>query len=201
MEEGLKGKTRGAPQPRHSPVDEPNHLSPKKAFILLLAILALSGAALLMTRPESRVDTQSVDIPESNNFALTNAQAIDRFRELDNLRMSAMTEKDPSLIPLATTTDSPLRELAYADIRELEKRDVTVKPRFETLALSVHGNYQSRILLDQRVLQAPRFFDEEGNLLDSSDPQLRTVRWELHLEQGQWFLFDSEVLSSRSAQQ
>ena len=62
-------------------------LSPTKAFAVLLALAAAAGAFLFFTTPDDPSPTTPTTIPESTNFALTNEEAIARFKELDALRL------------------------------------------------------------------------------------------------------------------
>src|SRR5919106_5224254 len=69
-------------------------LSPVKAFFALLALLVAIGGLFLLTRPTDEPGPGSA--PKSDNFALTDAEAIEKFKELEELKISAYREADAS---------------------------------------------------------------------------------------------------------
>jgi hypothetical protein len=72
-----------------------------------VAILAVLLVALLLTRSDDKLAPSPVHHQQSTGFALTNSEAIAKFKELNHLRIDVYRSRDPSLITQALTSDSP----------------------------------------------------------------------------------------------
>ena len=170
-------------------------LPPVKAFVMLIGVLVVAGAGLWLLRPEA--ETGPAGLPESDNFALTNAEAIHRFKQLDELRLQAYEKRDASLIRSITTEDSALRQVGVSEIAQLIDDKVFSRTTFDTKSLTVSTNTGNRIVLRQVVAENPRFVTAKGEDITTSAPVRRTVQWTLDREGAEWLLFDAEVLSDR----
>ena len=180
-----------SPQPGASPI---------KAFLIILALIILTTVIFLMTAngEESPDATRSPSTNSTPDFSLTDEEAIARFKELDDLATRAIVERDETLVPLVATSDSPLRNQARADIRQLKRDGVLFKPLLTTLEIEVVQNVPAEIVVRQVVRETPRFFDESGEAVSAGRKTLlETIDWTLHQETGTWKIFDSSVVSSR----
>ncbi|MGH2818057.1 MAG: hypothetical protein ACRDJS_06305 [Actinomycetota bacterium] len=179
--------------------DEPaGGLSPAKAFFALLALLVAIGGLFLLTRSSEDPDPSSA--PKSDNFALTDAEAIERFRELESLKIRAYRQTDASLIPKIFTSDSPVRGTVLKEIKELDSTRVTFDTRYETEKTNVESNSTSEIVVRQIVLVYPKFVDESGREVTVNDePQRQTVDWFLRNVEGEWLLDKTVVIDSEPA--
>ena len=111
----------------------------------------------------------------------------------------AYEERDPSMIPLYVTTDSPLKRVGEKEIESLLRDDVVVKPRFVTKRMRVKQNQPDELVIRQLVMQDPRFFLESGKeITRSTKPRQLTIDWTLQLDDGQWKIHDSRVVASSS---
>ena len=177
-------------------------LSPTRVFVVLLIVVALLvGIGLLATSNNDPV-ADDQPLPDTNNFALTDAQAIARFKELDALRIRAYTKRDVSLLDDYVTTTSPLRSEMFEDIEKLMQREVLFQPKLQNQQLSVEQNQPEEVVIRQVVRESTRFVSEEGQDVSRfSGPILLTVDWTMHLERDRWLIYDSFVLSSEKIDQ
>ncbi|MGH2746498.1 MAG: hypothetical protein ACRDKB_01055 [Actinomycetota bacterium] len=139
----------------------------------------------------------STNARPAEGFALTDAEAIAKFEELNELRLRALRERDPSLLSLAFTPDSPAGQRVAASIRRLTRDSVLVRTSEETEEVSLSSNDPSEILLLQTVVVTPRFIDEQGKDV-TQDPAVErwTVEWTLHRLSDRWLIHDAEIIES-----
>jgi hypothetical protein len=173
--------------------DEPaGGLSPAKAFFALLALLVAIGGLFLLTRSSEDPDPGSA--PKSDNFALTDAEAIERFKDLDELQIRALRQRDETLLGKIYTRDSPLASSVEKSIRTLKRESVFDRTRDETQSLSVIENSQDEIRLRQEVVVTPRFVDEAGrDVTINPRTELQTVEVILHRDFDQWLIHDAVI--------
>jgi hypothetical protein len=173
-------------------------LSPIKVFVGLVVLLIVAGTIAYVTKPEANVQNSKAGLPESNNFALTDAEAIARFKELDAIRLRAFQDRDPSVIPNYVTSDSPLTSNLYADIDKLLVKKVVFDPNLTTKDLVVRSNTSDRIVIRQQAIEAPIFRSEKGEILSKDRARLAlTVEWVLEREDSAWKIYESTVVSSQ----
>ena len=170
-------------------------LSPTRVFVVLLIVVALLvGIGLLATSNNDPV-ADDQPLPSTNNFALTDDQAIARFKELDQISEGAYAARDESLVTQYTTSDSPLRPSGYEDIRQLQKDDIEFRPRSKTLSVVVLRNDPEEIAIQQIVVQRPIFRTESGkDVSENHGPVRLTIEWILRREGSSWRLFDSTLV-------
>jgi hypothetical protein len=175
--------------------EPPKAFSPVRAFVFFLIVVAfLMGAGLLATSDDDSVPKDQF-IPETKNFALTNAEAIERFKELDHVSEMAYKNRDESLITAYTTAESPLRKSGYADIRQLREDEVFFDPRSHTESLLVLQNDSDQIVIRQAVIQNPTFREESGKNVSQFQGRLElTIDWILHREHSVWKIYDSVLV-------
>jgi hypothetical protein len=167
-------------------------LSPAKAFFALLALLVAIGGLFLLTRPGD--DPNPGPAPKSDNFALTDAEAIDRFRELDALRITALRSRDASLISHVFTPKSPAADDVAASIRTLTRQSVLFRSTYESKSVRVTENTPTEIHVLQRVVVTPSFVSEEGEDVTRDDSsQLQETDWTLRRVADLWLIHDGVI--------
>jgi hypothetical protein len=173
-------------------------LSPAKAFFALLALLVAIGGLFLLTRPGD--DPNPGPAPKSDNFALTDAEAIVRFKELDELQIRALRQRDETLLGQIYTPNSPLVSSVAKSIRTLIRESVFDRTRDETKRLSVIENGQDEIRLRQEVVVRPKFVDESGrDVTINPRTELQTVEVILHRDFDQWLIHDAVITQVEKA--
>ena len=178
--------------------DQPS-ISPGKAFTALLALLIASGSVLLLTRPESKVQTQNADLPRSDNFALTDAEAAERFSHLEDLLNRAYIERDMTLSKEYLAPNSPLLRIGIDEITQLREDQVMVEPRITTRSIRVLSNKPDTIVIQQVAREHPRFVSESGEDVSTTDePIITTIKWTLVRAESEWLLWDAELRNSET---
>jgi hypothetical protein len=173
------------------------HVSPGKAFVILGVVLVAAGVALLVTRPDSA--PPSSGISESKNFALTDAEAIDRFSELHESLLMATRHRDASELSDVLTQDGHAMKKAIAAIEELEKDNVTDRTSVETLNLRVRVNSPAEIAVIQQSVLTPCFLSPHGkDITTSHDRIARTVKWTLIQTTGTWLIDRADLISEKT---
>lgn len=172
-------------------------LSPGKAFFLLLIPIVAVGLLALFFAGQDETPAPSTNARPAEGLALTDSQAIAKFEELNELRLRALRERDPSLLSLAFTPDSPIVGNVEKSIRRLTRTHVTVENRETTESLSIISNDTAEIKLRQVVVLDPRFFAESGKEV-TVDPVLerQIIEWTIHLIDDQWFLHDGLIVEA-----
>lgn len=178
---------------------DPGFLSPGRAFALLVGVILALGLIIFVTRPDPspEIATNPTDT-DPPTFELTDAEALARFEQLYALFRQGSRDRDPSLIAVAMTSDSPLRPVALEDIAQLERDKVLDRSRFSTLSVEILENSPDEIRIQQAVLIDPRFISERTREEVSSTGRVRqTVEWILRFDDGTWKVFDAVRHNSR----
>lgn len=176
----------------------PGFLSPGKAFALLIGVIVIIGLIIFLTRPDLPRGTFTYPgNAEPPTFELTDAEALARFEELHSLFREGSMERDPSIIDVAMTSDSPLREVALQDIEQLERDRVLDRSRFTTRSADIVENNPNEVVVLQHVEVYPKFVAERTRReVTRSSPTLDTVRWILRPEIGVWKVYRAIVIES-----
>jgi hypothetical protein len=171
-------------------------LSPGKAFFLLLIPVVAAGLLALFFVGRD-APAPSTNARPAEGLALTDAEAIAKFEELNELRLQALRERDPSLLSLAFTPDSPIVGNVSKSIRRLTRTNVTVENRETTESLSVISNDTAEIKVRQVVVLDPRFFAESGEEV-TVDPVLerQIIEWTIHRIDDRWLLHDGLIVEA-----
>ena len=173
-------------------------ISPIKAFAGLVALLIVAGTLLLLTRPDASDRFTATSTAGGGSLAITDSQALARFRKLDALRRRAYVQKDASLLSTFLTSNSPLRASGAQDIQQLQESDISFKPHTQTRSLVVERNVPTEIVIEQRLIQRARFFSDLGQDVTARPKTLlMSVRWWMRPEDGTWKLHDSAVLHAK----
>ncbi|MGH2806211.1 MAG: hypothetical protein ACRDKT_02950 [Actinomycetota bacterium] len=163
---------------------------------MAIAVLVAIAAVVLLTRPDPAPipDGSTNDPPD---FSLTDTEAIERFRELDTLKLRAYRTRDVTLVASVFSSDSELAKVARREIRNLTRSDVIPRTRFVTRRVEVLDNSDDAIRLLQVVEVYPRFVDEAGNDVTASGrDELQRVEVVLHRDSDEWLLFDALIVSA-----
>lgn len=170
-------------------------LSPAIAFLLLAVVVALLAAAILLTRPEAQVEAAATN-PTSTapNFALTNEEAIARFKELHQMRVQAYRSLDAAVLPRIYESGSEVLAIALNDLRRLSRDGVRDTSIFRTKSLAVMTNESDEVTIEQVVDVAPRFVSRGGKEVTTGPREVRRhVLWTLSLQGTQWVVADAVV--------
>ncbi len=170
-------------------------LSPIKGFALVLILLAAAGGIFLLTRPPELPPTNIN--PQPADYSLTDAEAITRFHELKRLRDQVYLTRDPSLVGLIYTTDSPQYKSVLSEVRTLARQDVFDKTRFDTQRVVVRSNTSKEIEVLQEVVVHPRFVTESGkDVTASGRVERQNVIWTLRWEQDGWLVYNTVIVEA-----
>jgi hypothetical protein len=164
------------------------------AFLVLAAVLL---GIVLLTRNPDRTTPPTTNHQQSGTFALTDTQAIAKFKELNRLRIRAYKERDLSLVPLVFVPGSSTSNRVIREIRYLVRKSVVPKPNFRTLSLAVVSNHVGSIKIRQRAIVGSRFETESGqDVTAPAKRQKQTIDWELHLLGNQWRISSSVIVKA-----
>jgi hypothetical protein len=171
-------------------------LSPVTVFLGLIAVLIATGAIVLLTR-DNPPEPPPATTRTTSNFALTNTEAIARFKELHAIQLWAYRSHDVSLLSMVFSSDSVIGDTVSNEIRDLNRDDVSARPHYETQSLEVIENGTSAIRLQQTAVFRARFVDKHGkDITVGRKPELQVIEWTLHPQQGSWLIFDSRILQA-----
>jgi hypothetical protein len=169
-------------------------LSPIAAFLILLAIGAVALGAFLLTRED---DAEPASRDRGPAFALTDEEAIERFKELDDLLTDAYRSRDLSVLSLILAPGSPIARTVVDEITDLKRRSIIPKPLFETRTVRILEKSDDQIVLQQVVVSDARFVTESGrDVTKPRTPELQTVNWTLQRVESKWLLFDSVIVDA-----
>lgn len=171
-------------------------LSPGRAFLLLLIPVVVAGLLALFFVGRD-APGPSTNTRPAEGFALTDAEAIAKFEELNELRLRALRERDPSLLSLAFTPDSPAADKVAASIRKMTRDSVIVQPGENIQSVLVISNGPSEVTVQEVIIYRPRFKSESGKEV-TSDPvtERRTVEWTMRLVDTRWLLHDGLIVAA-----
>ena len=171
---------------------------PVRVFLILAAVLVAVGAAIWLTRPDNsstEASTPAADTPP--DFSLTDEEAIARFKELDELRLRALRERDLSLLSLAFTSDGPAYKRLKESIKQLRNDDVFFRSEYRTTEIQIGSNSPDRIEVIQQVIVSPRFVSESGNdVTDKEFVERQESRWILRPEEAVWLIAEGTIVDA-----
>ncbi|MDP9233941.1 MAG: hypothetical protein M3P01_05255 [Actinomycetota bacterium] len=164
------------------------------------AFLVLAGVLLgivLLTRNPDRTAPPTTNHQQSGTFALTDSQAIAKFKELNRLRIEAFRNRDASLIAQVLTSDSPLRPRALGEIARLRADGVLDKTAFRIRDVQARSNGPNQIVLREVEVETPRFVTETGKDVSRLHISVvATVDWTLRKDGLVWKIFDSSSVKA-----
>ncbi len=190
-----------AEEPSSGSTTEPTRapgLSPVKGFLLLGLVLAVILGAVALTTGESEQQATGEPGERTPSFTLTDAEAVERFEELNRLAIQAGHERDLSLLSVVFTSTGPTHERASREIRRLITDEVMDETRFITVKISLVTNAESEIrLLETRQL-FPCFVTANGQDITKDDSVVeQEILWTLRPEDSEWRIHDGVLRNDR----
>jgi hypothetical protein len=181
--------------PSASDTTSPRLISGGRALTIFLLLIAVVGGILLLTRKDHATAPPPTNHHQTETFALTDSQAIARFKQLDRLRIRAYKERDLSLIPLTFVDGSKIARTVVKEIKSLLRQSILPKPNFRTVDLAVTSNTAKRIEIKQRVLVGGRFITQSGqDVTAPSERQRQTINWILKPVDSDWLISSSLIV-------
>ncbi len=182
--------------------DEPRGLSPTRVAVVLLVVIALLVGIGLLATSDNPTESNDQAIPETKNFALTNAEAIAEFKVLRDLGLRATQGRDQSLIDEAFTPGGPLAKRSLRIINELQTDKVIDQIQYRSSSIEVISNEAEIVRLTETRKLFPCFINEQGRDV-TEDPSVvdQTVVWTMKLIGTEWRLYDARLLRDRSLKQ
>ncbi len=173
-------------------------LSPVRAFVLLLLVVAfLVGIGLIAMSNKDPVPSDQA-IPNTKNFALTDQQAIAKFQYLRDLGLRATQQEDQSLVASAFVPGSPLANRSIRIIQELDRDDVIDKIRYETLGVEVASNEPTIVRIREVRKLFPCFVTPKGrDVTQHPNVVHQEVMWGMRLIGSQWRLETADLLTDK----
>ncbi|MDQ3645960.1 MAG: hypothetical protein M3345_03395 [Actinomycetota bacterium] len=175
---------------------------PLKTFLLILAAVCLVAGALYLSLARERSTPTTAAESPSGEFALTDAEAIARFKELESLQLRAYRQRDLSFLDAVFTPETPMRAAAQREISQLLQKDAFTRTRFQTQDISVISNTHTEIILKQSVIVHPKFVDTKGRDI-TVNPVVdhRVVHWTLLRVGDRWLLHRALIVSAQSGRE
>jgi hypothetical protein len=171
---------------------------PLRVFLALMAVLVAIGGLVLLTR-EDDPPSPTPRTSASPNFALTDAEAIARFKELHALSLRAGRTRDASLLDQVFSSTGPTYARAVRAIHRLRRDKVRDKTSVHFLNIEVARNSHEDIRIIEVSVVAPCFVTEAGRDVTKSPKLARQrTRWTLRQEDSVWLIFDSVLERSRA---
>ncbi|MDQ4143377.1 MAG: hypothetical protein M3198_06480 [Actinomycetota bacterium] len=202
MHKEVRGRTTtgfGGAQPRAATEEQKAApLSPRKAFVLLTALILFATGALVITRPSPTSETDEVDLPPSTNFALTDEEATARFQELRDHALRATQSGNISLLGTVFTPNGPLIRRSQRIISDLQDNGVRDRINYVSLVTTVIQNGDNVIRIKERRLLHPCFTDAQGlDVTKDSTVVEQTVIWTMRRLNSEWKLHDGSLVRDK----
>jgi hypothetical protein len=189
--------------PAHSNAAPPRALSPLKVFALLLGGLALAFAAITGFRSESKEEPIRAQPQQtSDEFALTDAEAIEKFEELNELQLQVGRMRDLSLVSRVFVPGSPIAGRASQSVRKMLKHNVIDDLQIETLRLQVISNTPAQLVIRETSVEYPCIRTESGDDVTRGPTAIREViDWTLVKRTSEWRLYDAAMKRHRALEE
>ena len=173
-------------------------LSPGKAFVIALLLLAAALTGWMLSRPNSPTPPPTTNNePTEPNYTLTNEEAIARFEELGALAVEAGRTRDTSLLAEVFDPTGPTYARAKKTIAELSRDNVIDKSRFKSSSVAVVTNTAQAIELREERIIYPCFVTESGeNVTRNETPVRQVVIWTLVEVDSEWLIHDGVYKSA-----
>lgn len=195
---------KGSPTPRERDSHKKGAASPIVVFAALTVVIVMLTGAALFLRSDRRAGTPSstalaTSTPSPTDLSLTDEEAIERFRELDQGRVAALEARDLHRLESVFTSNSPAFNRAARTIRALRRDKVLVDESWTLEEVRVRDLGSNSALIDGVAVSAPRFFDSSGReVTREAIPERRHFRCEMRLQHQVWLLHECEVLKAEA---
>ena len=179
--------------------DKTSGLSPVRAFLMLAAVATIVPLTILATRPEAA--PSAAPSPRTPDFSLTDAEAIAEFERLHESLMRAYLTRDVTRVKTFAAPGSGLEASVVREIEELVSDGVIDRTITKEISTTVVENEADTVLLEQSVIESPRFVDAQSgrDVTVSAQPQRQVVLWALRLSDNEWRLTSGVITSSAPA--
>ncbi len=140
-----------------TPAEEmPSSRRPWIRAVAIVAAAALLGGVLYGTwqavASNDDPEPDPIGLDESEpDFSLTDEEAIERFHELDEIRVRAYATADVGLVS-HFAAPSQFKDQVVRELRQLKKDNVSAVLELKTEELEVQSNSSTAIALQQRVV-------------------------------------------------
>ena len=176
-------------------------LSPIRVFVGLVVLLIVAGTIIYVTKPEASVQNAEAGLPESNNFALTDAEAITRFKELQETISNALRSRDVTVASGTFTAASPVETRLATEISQLREDRVFDHTQHRILDVQIIDRSEAELKLRETSLLSPCFVTRGGNDVTESSTQIRqTGIWTLTLVKSEWRIQSGVLTAHRSVE-
>lgn len=192
-------RAEGSSPPRAVPEPSPARpgLSPLVAFLLLFAVIGAIGALAFLLRPDAPTPTEPRSATEPN-FALTDAEAIERFEELQGLHILAYASHDSSLVSQVFVPGSTMSRTVSKELRQLARDRVLASVSYSSREVAVASSTHSEIQIRQVARVESSFVDESGeDITTAGRPEIQEILWTLQRVDDQWFISDSLIVDAQ----
>ena len=151
-------------------------LSPTRAFVVLLAIAVVAGAAIVAAstteRPspvqDSRKDaggvsppqTASVSTPDESGIELSEGEALALFGRLRRELEVAYRRRSVEALLEVVGRGSPQHSQSQSDLRLLERNNLLDRTRSRTLDVSIVAIEPGRVVVSERTAVKPHYIDD-----------------------------------------
>lgn len=169
-------------------------MSPFRAFVVIVSLLVAATTVFFITRDD--IDDNVELSKRSDNFALTQEEAIGRFKELRRLAFQAVELRDASLLSRALVPGTAIERRTSREIAELIRDRVVDLTRYEVVKTDVVRNEADEIRVLETARLYPCFQTESGrDVTDSPRTVGGTTLWILKQHDSSWLI--SEALIKR----
>jgi hypothetical protein len=171
-------------------------VSPIKAFLVLGAVAAATIGIIIATRPDPPAATQQ---PNSASIP-TEAEAIEIFNDLHELRIRSYEQLDTTLLRHVFAPGSRIEQSTQEELRQLRRDQVTPLMLHDRRHLTVASLGTDKIVLEETALVEIRFLDQnEEDISGGVAPQEQRIRWTLsHVGNG-WRISGGIILASKES--
>jgi len=159
------------------------------AGLVIVAVRSVTGSEAEPT-PEDGIGDADPD------FSLTDEEAIERFEQLNELRVQAYEGADIGLVSEFAGT-GPFKTQVVDELRQLKLDDTTASLVLETEELQVTSNRPDEITLQETVIFDIRFLDEAGkDITTKGGPERFVVDWTLEYFNQGWLITESDAIEA-----
>lgn len=196
MEHELRGADLGSGGPKPT---KPG-LSPWTAFAIVLLLLTATGIWLLTTQPSGEPILEP-QVAGTRVAPPSDEEAIAIFENLNELRLDAYANSDPSLVTEVFASGTPIANRVARELRQLSRDGVVARIKFVSKDLIVESATASQIRLHQTAHVVMKFMTEDGEDVTTS-PGLgrQVIDWTLQRLATGWRISDAVTVDARRAE-
>ena len=174
-------------------------LSPGKAFVIALLLLAAALTGWMLSRPDPPTPPPTTNNePTEPNYTLTNEEAIDRFQQLRMTVITAVRRRDRALLSTAFSANSETADRVASEIGRLQDDKVIDQSDVRIIDVDVLESSSNLVRLRETVILSPCFESHSGTDVTRGPTLIRQVgEWTLVSDGGEWQLEDGNLVRDR----